>query len=196
MARENIMQALIKGMFLNILLNYLKKNSHDLVTEKVSKMLDKPLKYVDFFDYPIEEFILLIEEIIKQVFPDKTFEEACYELGRISVEGIIISPVAKVAIAYAKKNIQGAIKNTPFYFSQFAKMGKVSVNQKSDYIFNVVFKAWKIYPYYAYGLLVFVLKEIDAKLKLKLEVANVKILGLGKVESDFTCILELPEGKK
>ncbi|MFH1459158.1 MAG: DUF2378 family protein [Candidatus Omnitrophota bacterium] len=190
------MEGLGKGIFANIILKYLRENHHEPVIEKVSKMLGKPLKYIDFFDYPIPEFMILIEEIAKEVFPHKTLEDACYELGRISINKVLDIPVAKVAIAYARKNIHGAVKNVPLYFSQFARMGEVAVSQPNQNSYEVRFKEWQGYPHYTYAMLVFSVKEIDPNMKLKLEVRDVKILGKGKVISDFSCILELPKDKE
>ncbi|MFH1459159.1 MAG: DUF2378 family protein [Candidatus Omnitrophota bacterium] len=190
------MQSMLKGIFFNIFLNYLRKNNYEQVIENFSQITGKSLKYVDFFDYSIEEYIILMEEMAKQIFPDKTKEAAYYELGKITAIAVLNTSMAKVGIAYAKRNIRGALKNLPFYFYQFAKMKEVSVKQLDQNRYKIMFKGWPIYPDSEHGLFNFIVKQLDPKINLKFEVISLENLGHGKIRTDFSFTVELPESKE
>ena len=60
-----------KGMFFNNTLNFIVKKKGPELKAKISKEIGKPLNYISFRDYPIQEYVALQEEAIKEIYPGK-----------------------------------------------------------------------------------------------------------------------------
>ncbi|MFH1459562.1 MAG: DUF2378 family protein [Candidatus Omnitrophota bacterium] len=184
------MPATTKGMFFNVAFKLITAKGHAELIEKISKKLGKPLKYIDFFDYPIEEFMLIVEEAIKYIYPDKKFEEALYILSEESFDLIMQTPIIKAVLSGAKKNMQNIAKRIPFIYEQFNHFGKISIIDLKEKNCVIAFKNYKTYPELQQGFLQRTFDFLKLNHTVELNIHKFKNNGNGDITADFDISLK------
>ncbi len=185
------MAGAIKGIFFNSILDLIDEKKETELKEEISEKLGKPLKYNGFFNYPVQELNIILEETVKKLYPNKTIEEGIYELGGLTFNTFVKSALGKAVLPYVKKDFKGMSNRIPSWYKQMSDYGSVSVVDLGEKSFKLVFKDFKTYPEYSHGIFQYALKEIGLKGKATLKIQKMKKLGPGDLLTDFECIIEL-----
>ena len=143
----------VKGLFFNSLLHFIEEEGGVELKTEISKELGKELKYIDFFDYPVQEYIIMQEEIVKKIFPEKTMEEGMYEMGRVDFKTFAESVFGKVVLPRLKNNLKKVSARIPSWYMRINKFGEVSVVDLGEKKFKLIFKDYKNYPQIQHGIL-------------------------------------------
>ncbi len=184
------MTATIKGMFFNDVLKYAVEKGGPEIKKEISLKLGKPLRYIDFFNYPVQELVLIHEEIVKKIFPEKTTKDGMFELGRESFKTFAKSRIGKAILPYLKKDFKGMSNRIPAWYKQMSNYGTVEVVDLGEKSYKLVYKDNRGYPEIDHGMLQQALDSTGHKGTVTMNVDRREKAGPGDIIIDFELIVE------
>ncbi len=175
----------IKGMFFNDVLKFIDEQGGPELREEISQKLGKPLKYVAFYNYPIQELVLIREEAIKKIYPHKTMAEGMYELGKVAYQTFARSLVGRVVFPYMKKDFKGMSARIPVWYKYMTNFGTIKVVDAGEKSFKIVYRDYRGYPEIDQGLIQQALDELGYKGTATLHITKMDRVGPGDITTDF-----------
>ncbi|MFH1459560.1 MAG: DUF2378 family protein [Candidatus Omnitrophota bacterium] len=180
-----------KGMLFNMILKFIQQKGKPELIHKISAQLDKPLKYIDFFDYPVQELMLITEKAAKGVFPDKKIETALYTLARETFTILAQTPILKAMLPRAKRNPMSVAQKIPFLYRQINCFGNISVVDVKEKSCRIIFKNYKSFPHLQQGFLQQACDYLGFITEVSLDIIKFKNNGNGDILTDFDLSLKL-----
>ncbi|MFH1459564.1 MAG: DUF2378 family protein [Candidatus Omnitrophota bacterium] len=178
-----------KGILFNVNLKFIKNKNKPELLEKISKKLGKPLKYIDFFDYPAQELLVIVEEIAKNIFPHKKTDEVYYLLAQENFATLAQTPILKAMLPRAKKNPRIIAPKIPFLYKQIYRFGEISVVDLEEKSCRIVFKNYVSLPQLQQGFLQKVSDVLGFNHKVGLNIHKFINNGNGDIKADFDLTL-------
>ncbi|MFH1459616.1 MAG: DUF2378 family protein [Candidatus Omnitrophota bacterium] len=185
------MQETTKGMYFNDVIKFITEKSGEQTKNQIAKELGKPLEYIGFKDYSIQELVLIQQLCIKYIFPEKTREQGMFELGKIAFYTFAKSLLGKVTLPFLKNNPAETFKKIPSWYMQINKFGSVEFEEIAEKKNKIIFKNYKNYPHYHHGLITQGMEVLGLIGTVSLTVHRFEELeNKGDIVADFECFLE------